>query len=279
MSHYDPTAPTELRVDASPVGLGAILTQTGPDGASRPIAYASRTLSDVERRYSQTEREALGVVWGCERFHLYLYGAEFSLYTDHKPLEVIYGPKAKPPARFERWGLRLQQYRFKVIYEPGSKNPADVLSRLPLSNQPRRERSVADEYINFVIKNAAPVAIPPDQIRRETANDPVLQQIQAFLHSGKWNRNPETTSYHSVRGELSVANGILLRGQRIVMPYTLRNQTLQLSHEGHQGIVKTKQLLREKVWWPGIDNQIEKLIQKCYNAKHKHHLHVASLFI
>ena len=263
MSHYDPTAPTELRVDASPVGLGAILTQTGPDGASRPIAYASRTLSDVERRYSQTEREALGVVWGCERFHLYLYGAEFSLYTDHKPLEVIYGPKAKPPARIERWGLRLQQYRFKVIYEPGSKNPADVLSRLPLSNQPRRERSVADEYINFVIKNAAPVAIPPDQIRRETANDPVLQQIQAFLHSGKWNRNPETTSYHSVRGELSVANGILLRGQRIVMPYTLRNQTLQLSHEGHQGIVKTKQLLREKVWWPGIDNQIEKLIQKC----------------
>ena len=104
MSHYDPTAPTELRVDASPVGLGAILTQTGPDGASRPIAYASRTLSDVERRYSQTEREALGVVWGCERFHLYLYGAEFSLYTDHKPLEVIYGPKAKPPARIERWG-------------------------------------------------------------------------------------------------------------------------------------------------------------------------------
>ena len=70
MSHYDSNAPTELTVDASPVGLGAILTQIGPDGVSRPVAYASRTLSDVERRYSQTERDDLSVVWGCDRFNL-----------------------------------------------------------------------------------------------------------------------------------------------------------------------------------------------------------------
>ena len=72
------------------------------DRTSRPVAYASRTLSDVERRYSQTKREALSVVWGCERFHLYLFGVEFTLFTGHKPLGVIYGPKAKPPARIER---------------------------------------------------------------------------------------------------------------------------------------------------------------------------------
>ena len=70
MAHYDPEAPTQLRVDASPVGLGAMLTQT-QNGTTRPIAYASRTLSDVERRYSQTEEEGLAVVWGCERFHVH----------------------------------------------------------------------------------------------------------------------------------------------------------------------------------------------------------------
>ena len=64
------------------------------------------------------------------------------MYTDHKPLEVIYKPTSKPPARIERWALRLQPYRFKVIYSPGAHNPADVLSRLPLTDQPHNHRIV-----------------------------------------------------------------------------------------------------------------------------------------
>ena len=96
VAHYDQTAATELKVDASPVGLGAILLQRSK-GTVRPVAYASRTLTDVERRYSQTEKEALAVVWACERFHIYLHGTPFTLYTDHKPLEIIYSPKSKPP--------------------------------------------------------------------------------------------------------------------------------------------------------------------------------------
>ena len=140
MAHNNPEAETELRVDASPVGLGAILMQSHRQEV-RPVAYASRTLTEVERRYSQTEREALAVVWGCEKFHLYLYGTQFKLYTDHKPLEFIYSPKAKPPPRIERWALRLQPYRFTVIHMPGKTNPADVLSRLPLGAQSPRERT------------------------------------------------------------------------------------------------------------------------------------------
>ena len=117
MAHYNLEAETELRVDASPVGLGAILMQSHGQEV-RPVAYASRTLTEVERRYSQTKREALAVVWGCEKFHLYLYSTQFKLYTDHKPLEFIYSPKAKPPPRIERWALRLQPYRFTVIHMP-----------------------------------------------------------------------------------------------------------------------------------------------------------------
>jgi len=119
----------QKKPDASPVGLGAVLTQV-QGGCERVVAYASHSLTDVERRYSQTEKEALGLVWGCERFHVYLYGVEFTLLTDHKPLEVSYSTNSRNSARIERWVLRLQPYRFKVQYIPGKQNIADPLSRL-----------------------------------------------------------------------------------------------------------------------------------------------------
>ena len=81
MSYLDQNKPTDIMVDASPVGHAAILVQTG-----KVISKASHTLSDVESRYSQTEREMLAVVWGVEHFHLYVYGPRFQIITDHKPL-------------------------------------------------------------------------------------------------------------------------------------------------------------------------------------------------
>ena len=262
MAHYDPSAPTHLRVDASPVGLGAVLTQT-QDGVTRPIAYASRTLSNVERRYSQTEKEALAVVWGCEKFHIYLYGTEFTIYTDHKPLEIIYNPKRKPPARIERWALRLQPYRFKIQYIPGPENPADVLSRLPLPHQPHVEQSIAEEYINYIVTNAVPKAMTLDQIEKASLADPLLQRVQTCILSGTWPKQPDLRAYSQVRDELSVQNGIILRGTRIVMPCELQKSTLDLAHQGHQGIIKTKQLLRQKVWWPGLDKDVDTMIGQC----------------
>lgn len=104
---FDKTAHTTVVADASPVGLGAVLLQT-QHGTHKPISYASRSLTDVERRYLQTEKEALALVWACERFNLYLIGRPFDLVTDHKPLETIYSPRSKPSARIERWVLRLQ---------------------------------------------------------------------------------------------------------------------------------------------------------------------------
>lgn len=81
----------------------------------------------LERRYSQTERDALAIVWACKRFHVFLYGKDFVLVTDHKPLETIYSSKSKPPAGIEGWALRLQPYRLKVVYKPGPQNAADSL--------------------------------------------------------------------------------------------------------------------------------------------------------
>ena len=266
MAHFDTGAGTELRVDASPVGLGAILLQTR-DGVTRPVAYASRTLTSVERRYSQTEKEALAVVWGCERFHLYLYGVEFDLITDHKPLEYLYTPRGKPHARIERWVLRLQQYQYKIKYMPGKTNPADVLSRLPLPNQATRERAIAEDYINAILTYAIPCAMSRNDIASATTDDHELQRVISRVQTGKWDEFDTASAYYKVRHELALKDGILLRGTRIVMPRGLRQRTLDLAHETHQGIVRTKQLLRTKVWWPNIDEHVEKLVKECRSCQ------------
>lgn len=98
---FNKQAPTTMIADASPVGLGAVLAQEHA-GVLRPVSFASRALTDVERHYSQTEREALALVWACERFSIYLLGRPLTLVTDYKPLEVIYGKRSKPSARIER---------------------------------------------------------------------------------------------------------------------------------------------------------------------------------
>ena len=129
LAYFDPNSETRIVADASPIVLGAVLTQI-QNGERRVIYYAGRSWWDVERRYSQTEKEALALVWACERFYQYVCGIEFILETDHRPLQFIYSKKSKPSARIERWVLRHQSYNFKVEYEPGTQNVADSLSRL-----------------------------------------------------------------------------------------------------------------------------------------------------
>ena len=129
LAYFDKDAHTRVIADASPVGLGAVLVQE-KNGESRAVCYASRSLSQVERRYSQTEKEALALVWACERFNLYLYGLwTFDLVTDHEALKVIYSRRSKPSARIELWVLRLQPYNYKVCCVTSRDNIADALSR------------------------------------------------------------------------------------------------------------------------------------------------------
>ena len=203
-------------------------------------------------------------LWGCEKFHLYVYGAPFTLITDHKPLIHIFNnPKAKPPARLERWNLRLQPYNFTVRYEPGKTNPADYISRHPLQNQPLRERNIAKEYVSLLTTSAVPIAMTLAEIQDATLKDPTLQRLAEIIRSQQWHSVLDTDhscpndkdkynlrdlqAFHKIRHELTVTtnNDIILRGSRIVMPTALRRRALELAHEGHQGLIKTKRLLRE----------------------------------
>ena len=132
MSYFNPRLPTELIVDASPVGLGAILVQDKGMKGWNPVAYASRALSDTETRYAQIEQEALAIKWACQHFHLYLCGHKFRVVTDHKPLVPLFGGSARTATpRIERWTVQLQPYSFEIIYHPGVNNPANYLSRHP----------------------------------------------------------------------------------------------------------------------------------------------------
>lgn len=94
LGYYNVKDRIQLYADASQVGLGAVLVQFNIAGEPRIISYASKSLSSTEKRYCQTEKEALALVWAVERFHFYMFGRSFELVTDHKPLEVIFHQKA-----------------------------------------------------------------------------------------------------------------------------------------------------------------------------------------
>lgn len=181
LAYFDKDAPTQVIADASPVGLGAVLTQR-QKGQMVTVCYISRSLSDCERRYSQTEREALALVWACERLHPYVYGRQFDLVTDHKPLESIYGPRSKPCARVERWVLRLQPYNFKVVYVSGKENIADPLSRLLGSTGIREKHShESDEYVRFVAVSATPRALTTREVEEASEKDSELIELRKAI--------------------------------------------------------------------------------------------------
>jgi hypothetical protein len=129
----DPSLPYTLKTDASSYALGACLLQgEGPD--ERPVEYASRLLTPAEKNYTTTEREALAIVFGVQKFRGYLEGARVIVASDHQPLKWLMSLRS-PSGRLARWALLLQSFDLHVDYIPGRRNVvADMLSRPPIAD-------------------------------------------------------------------------------------------------------------------------------------------------
>ena len=266
LTYFDVTKPVTITCDASQTGLGALLLQD-----NKPIAYASRALTDPETRYAQIEKELLAVAFAFTRFHQYVYGKEVEVESDHKPLESITKKQlSAAPPRLQRMLLQLQRYTFTLVYKPGKDMVlADTLSRAYIKGKPE-SNELEDDLIcavNLVVNNL-PVSDPKlQEIRSATEQDPTLVKLKNTIQLGwpeKRSQAPqELRDYWNYRDELSEADGIILKGEKIVIPHTLRKEMLEKIHSSHLGMVKCKQRARDVLFWPQMGNDIEQVVSKC----------------
>jgi hypothetical protein len=272
LAHYSPSSPCIVAADASHNGLGAVLLQVDPQGNRRPISYASRSLSDTEKRYAVIEKEALAATWACEKFSDYILGTTFALETDHRPLVPLLSSTdlAKLPARILRFRLRLMRYSPEVKYVQGvHHNTADALSRAPVSEPTKADLNLveeAEEFKDEVIRNLPASDIRLQQIREAQEKDAVCAQVKEYVDQG-WPaimpNTPLIKPYWDNSHHLTINDGLLMYNRRIVIPQSMQLDMLEHIHAGHLGMTKCKGRAQNSIWWPSITTQIETMVHKC----------------
>ena len=272
LQYFDPNKHTFVEVDASQKRLGACLVQDG-----KPVAFAPKALKPHESNYSNIERETLAMVFGVLRFHTYLFGKNFTLLSDQKPLEMIWRkPLKNTPLILQRLLVKLQGYDFDVQYKPGSDMVlADALSRLP---NPHNAEEIAldigvgeiiiddiEETVNIDLVNFG--SNKQEALKIETGKDPTLRALWQIVINGWPDDIRELPTalrpYWSFRDEIGVSTGVMFKGRQVIVPENMRPDILEQLHHGHMGIERSRRLARESVYWPGINEDINKLIKSC----------------
>lgn len=280
LTHYNPRLTMVVSADASNVGIGARIAHRFPDGSEKAVYHASRSLTPAESRYSQVEKEALGLVYAVTKFHRMIYGRHFIMQTDHKPLLAIFGSKRGIPPytanRLQRWALTMLLYDFQIEYVSTDHfGHADILSRLINSHvKPDEDYVIASLEVEQVICNIVSQSIEYlpvsyKMVAAETTQDETLQQVLKYVING-WpsgkktiSGGPEVQQFFARRESLYAAQKVLMYGERIVVPKKLQRKVLQQLHKGHPGVERMRSLARNYVYWPNIDEHVTALVRSC----------------
>ena len=278
--------PFILDTDASDTGIGAILSQSQPDGTERVIAYASRALTRQERRYCVTRRELLAAVEFTHHFRCYLIGRKFTLRTDHASLTWLQNFR-EPEGQLARWLERLQEYDFELVHRPGRQHSnADAMSRMPCTQCGRDTHDQEGLLITAVTNGDKGVLLErsPEELRHLQLSDPTVGLVLHAMEVGEkpdpraaQSHGPETRRLLQLWNRLEVKDGTLWRRYediprklnvlQLVVPASLREEVLQELHAGvtggHLGEEKTLSRLRERLYWPGCAQSVSDWCRTC----------------
>ena len=261
LAYYNPKMETVLQTDASVKGLGACLLQD-----QKPVYFASKALTQTQCGYTAIEIESLAVAWAMEKFHHFLYASHFILETDQKPLEAILSKSLNQATpRLQRILIRTFPYTFTVRYIPGTTNQlADCLSHL--GNQ-KDAIKLPKLHMNQITKQLPARSESLQQLRVATQADDELAILKHTIMQG-WPKTikqvpPELQSYCTFREELTIEDGLILKGTRIVIPNKQCQAILKQLHEGHLGVNKCKLRAKKTVYWPGLNTELENLVLNC----------------
>ena len=269
LTHYDPQLPVIIQTDACEAGISGVMSHIMPTGEEKPVIFISRALSKSERNYSQLDREALAIYWTLKKLHRFLFLKKFTLVTDCQALTSIFHPCKQIPQlsaqRLQRYAIYLSGMDYEIKFRKSTENSnADGLSRLPAkfaNNKP-------DETDMFMINHLDGMPVDVASIREHTKTDPILRKVFQSIQTGYWNINSPNVSadelkFYQFRTELTTQQDCIMRGIRVVIPKSLRENVLHMLHDAHCGITKTKAVARTYVWWPSIDKDIERLTNNC----------------
>ena len=215
-------------------------------------------------------------MFGVKRFHQYLVGRHFTILSDHKPLQHLFGETRGVPtlasARIQRLALILGTYDYSIQYKPGPDHSnANVSSRLPLPKSTPHIPTPGENITALTMLESLPVT--SREIRKWTDRDPMLSKVRVLLRNG-WKHTSEEAlkPYQQRHSELSLQDNCVLWGARVVIPPPGRERILAQLHEGHPGISRMKSLARSFVWWPGLEKALEDKVRCCDQCQRSRHL-------
>lgn len=262
LATYDPNKPVIVQTDASKDGLGCVLIQDG-----HPVAFASRTLSHSEQKWAQIEKELLAIVFSCQRFHFFLYGREFTVESDHKPLEkLVLRDIDDVTKRLQGMFMSLLTYpKMTVVYKPGKEMlVADCLSRAQLSEVCEMEGFSG--IIHTVTKSVCVTEENYNFYRNVIKSDVKFDRIRKYVDNG-WPKYHQLDdlgkTFFKLHSELHVENELLFYKHRLVIPTQLQSKMARWLHGPHLGIEKTLARGRMLYYWPGMNTQIKELVASC----------------